>query len=104
MGQSLSLPSVQLPIEGSSQTPILQREGSTSNSGLTEEQFVFSHAGAAALSDSNSEAGPFTGCPNEDCIRFILGNQDASFMDFLKFAANRRFQIDSVNMEFIEAD
>ena len=38
------------------------------------------------------------------CISLIMDVRSANFMDFLKFAAKRRFQIDSDNVSFTKSD
>ena len=104
MGKDISVSSGQLSHEGPSQAQVLQRYGRPSGSQLAEEQLVSSSLGTQTSSISNSVTGTVSGSANQDCISFILANEQLDFMGFLKFAAKRRFDIDPVNMDFTEAN
>ena len=104
VGQHLSLPSSQSSDEGSGQTPVLQGQGSPGCPSLAEEQLVPPPDGAGPSLDSPSCPGVVPDGPNKDCVSFILANERIGFMDFLTFAAKRRFNIDSPNVLFTEAD
>ena len=104
LGESLPISSGELSPEGSPQTPGFQRASSSSGSSLAEEQLVSSPSGASSSSSQDSEPDLDSGCPNQDCTRFILADEQPDFMAFIKFAAKKRFGIDPENMEFTEAD
>ena len=104
VGQDISVPSSQLFNESPPQTPILSGQASSSSPQLAKEQLVSSPDGAGTQISSNSKPEIVPNSANQDCISFILANEGANFMDFLKFAANRRFQIDSANVSFTESD
>ena len=104
MEQDIPIPTGQLLTESSSQTENFQRETSPGSTQLAEEQLVPSPDGAEAQTISNPKSGVISDSANKDCISFIMANKSADFMDFLKFAANRRFQIDSDNISFTESD
>ena len=104
MGQDIPISTGQLLIESSSQTEDFQREASSGSTQLAEEQLVPSPDGAEAQTNSNPKSGVVSDSANKDCISFIMANKSANFMDFLKFAAKRQFQIDSDNISFTESD
>ena len=102
--EDISLPTSQLPHEGSPQAEILQGQSGSCSPRLAKEQLVPSSAGTATPPPSASQPDFDTGSPNQDCISFVLANESLGFMDFLKFAAKRRFGIEAANIDFTEAD
>ena len=104
MGADIPVSSGQLSFEGPAQAKILQRQGGSDCPQLAEEQLVPSPSGAQAAAAPDTQSSVVSGSANQDCIRFILDNEQLDFMGFLKFAAKRRFDIDPANMDFTEAD
>ena len=102
--QHLPIPTDKLFVESSAQTENLQGEGSPGSSEVAQEQLVSSPHGTEPQTKSNSKPNTFADSTSKDCIRFILANKSIGFMDFLKFAANRRFFIEPENISFTESD
>ena len=104
VAEEVSVSSSHLSLASSSQVEVFRGQSSSSGSLLPEEQLVPSPYGTSAPSILDSNSGALSGSANHDCVGFILANIKLDFMGFLQFAAERRFSIDPVNMDFTEAD
>ena len=104
MVKHLPIPTNKLFAESSAQTENLQGEGSLNSPGMAQKQLVSSSYRTETQSIPDPESNTRTDSTNEDCIRFILANKSIGFMDFMKFAANKRFLIEPDNISFTESD
>ena len=56
------------------------------------------------ITSDNTSTNSLPDSASSDCLRFIKNNKNSDIMDFIKFAAKRRHNIDPVNIDFTEAD
>ena len=60
--------------------------------------------GVTTQVNSDTEPRLITKSANQDCFRFLLASPEIGFMNFLNFAARRRFNVDPDNISFTESD
>ncbi|XP_066941406.1 uncharacterized protein [Macrobrachium rosenbergii] len=104
VAEDLSVPSSKPVNEGPAQAQDIQRPGGSGSSQLAEEQLVpaSSRGEASVLTDSQSKTD--ANSTNSDCVSFLKSTECPSFMDFMKFAAQKDANIDPVNTLFLESD
>ena len=89
-------------VESSTQTSLFQGDSSSDSSQLAQEQLVPTTSGTQLMSGSAAGASAVSTSTEEDCLRFIMANQESSAHDFLRFALDRRKGIGPEEVDFIE--
>ena len=92
VGVNLCVSSFQSPDESIRQASIIQGQGSSSSPPMAEEQLVPTPDGVGTQTVEYSKSTFEPDGANQDCVRFILDHKGIDFMDFLRFAAQRRFE------------
>ena len=103
MELNLSISPNQPSPEGPSQAPLIQGSNSVNSPPMVQEQLVPSPDGVGTQTLPIPEPYSDPEGANQDCVRFLLDHEKVSFMDFLRFAALRRYGIEQANINFSEA-
>ena len=102
MGKGIPVSSSQPAMEGPQQTQDIQGDGSSCGSELASKQLVSTHSGTQTSENPPSGSSAKPSCPKEDCLRFLLDNEQPSFDDFMAFANAKAEGVEAANTRFLE--